>query len=479
MSIRGQFLSGLKWTVFGRIATQVVTWAVTIYVMRLLDTADYGLMALAAIFSALLTMLAEMGLGSALVRTRNLTPYQIRQVFGIVLLTNLGVCVLMAGAIAPLAALFFGDARLEPVIQVIALHFIPAAFAVIPASQLARDMKFRGRAIADFSSSVGGAFIVLALAYQGYGVFSLAWGSIAQATIRAIALNIARPYAFAPIFRFAGCGSMFSFGGNVAATQLVWYFYSQADALLIGRMLGKHDLGVYSVSMELASLPASRASQILNQIVFPTLSSIQRDGSSIGPYLMKGLRGVSLLSFPVMWGISSIAPELVMGLLGEKWREAITPLAILCLIMPLRVLSPLLHNGLYAVGRADMSFQITCVTAVTMLTAFLVGIQFGVIGVSLAWLIGFPTVFLFNLLRSGRHMDLSAREMAAALIPPAVACGLMYGTVSLVRPTLKWSAPANLAALILVGAAVYSVFTLIFNRRGLAEARALLGSRSD
>ncbi|MBK7646018.1 MAG: oligosaccharide flippase family protein [Betaproteobacteria bacterium] len=206
----------------------------------------------------------------------------------------------------------------------------------------------------------------------GYGVFALAWGYI-TVTFRSIGLNIVGKYPGRPLFSFAGCGKMFNFGRNVAAAQLVWFFYSQADSFIVGKLLGKHDLGIYSVSMDLASLPASRVSAILNQIVFPSLSKVKRDGGSVGPYLLKGVRSVSLLSFPVMWGISSVAPELVQVLLGEKWAEAVLPLALLCLIMPLRVLSPLLHAGLHAVGRADISFRITCITAIAMCSAFCSG----------------------------------------------------------------------------------------------------------
>ena len=132
MSIRTQFLTGLKWTVVGRVATQIATWVVTIYVMRLVGPEDYGLMALAAIFSAFFALLSELGLGSAVVRSQDIEPRQLRQIFGIVLLSNTSICILVAFFIAPLASSFFGEARLELVLQVIVLQFLPAAFGVVP-----------------------------------------------------------------------------------------------------------------------------------------------------------------------------------------------------------------------------------------------------------------------------------------------------------------------------------------------------------
>ena len=461
MSIRTQFLTGLKWTVVGRVATQIATWVVTIYVMRLVGPEDYGLMALAAIFSAFFALLSELGLGSAVVRSQDIEPRQLRQIFGIVLLSNTSICILVAFFIAPLASSFFGEARLELVLQVIVLQFLPAAFGVVPAALLTRDMKFQGRAVVDFASSFGGALITLAMAHWGYGVFALAWGSVAIAAIRAVGLNTLSP-----------------FGRNVVQTQFLWFFYSQADAFIVGKVLGKHDLGIYSVSMDLASLPASRVSGILNQVVFPTLSKIQRDGGTIGKPLLKGMRGVSLLSFPVMWGISSVSPELIQAFLGEKWLEAILPLSLLCLIMPLRVLSPLMHNGLYAVGRADVSFQITGVTAAVMCSAFLVGVQFGLIGLSLAWVLVFPVVFMFNLLRAGKYLNLGAMEIISTLFRPALASGLMFVAVTITRQVLPWSHLFNLMILVMAGMFTYSLFTFTFNSEGLQDARNMIRRRS-
>jgi teichuronic acid exporter len=107
VSLRNQVLAGLKWTILGRFASQLVTWAITIYVIRLLNPEDYGLMALAAIFSALFTLISEIGLGSTLVQTKDLPPQRLRQIFGLIVLSNGAALVVMAAVAAPLAAWFF------------------------------------------------------------------------------------------------------------------------------------------------------------------------------------------------------------------------------------------------------------------------------------------------------------------------------------------------------------------------------------
>jgi teichuronic acid exporter len=474
VSLRFQVLNGLKWAVIGRVSTQVATWAVTLYVVRILQPEDYGLMALATIFSALFTLVSEIGVGASLVQAQGLTAQRIRQTFGMVILSNALAGAAMSLAVAPLAALFFAEPRLQPVIQVISLQFIPAAFAVVPCALLERELKFRGRAAAEFSAGIGGALTTLLLAKGGYGVYALAWGGVAQAAIRSIGLNLAGDSHGWPSFRFSGSGTLFNFGRNFAATQLVWFFYSQADSFVVGKILGKHALGIYAVAMDLASMPASRLSAILNQVLYPSLSKVRRQGGEVAPYLIRAASVVSLGTFPVMWGISSVAPELVRTLFGEKWVDSALPLSLLCLIMPLRVLSPLLHSGLNAVGRADISFRVTLLTACIMCVGFVAGTPFGLLGLCVAWAVLFPATFVIAIALSQRHLHLQPRQIGIALWRPASVAALMYLAVALIRPLLHWSPSINLLVLVTLGAGSYAVLTLIINRQGLGEARRVV-----
>lgn len=474
MSLRSQVLAALRWTVLGRFASQIASWTITILVMRFLLPADYGLMAMATMFSGLLVLVAELGLSSSLIQARDVSDRQMRQVFAVTLLANLGVFAVLALLIAPLAAIFFSEPRLQAIIQVVALQFIPAIFAVIPGALLHRDMAYRGRSLVDFVSSLAGSLLTLGLAYASHGVWALAWGGVLMATLRAAGYNLLRPYKGLPLFDFIGGGKIIRFGRDIAANQVVYHFYSQADSLIVGKLLGRHDLGLYSVSMDLASLPTSRLASILNQVAFPAMSKVKRDGGSVNPYVLKSMRAISLISFPVMWGMSSVAPEIVAGLLGRNWVGASVPLMLLCLIMPLRVLGPIVHAALQSVGRADVSFRNTCTAAVVMCLAFIIGCQFGLVGLALAWVLAFPCVFLANLVRACPHLDLQLGEVMGAVGRSALTSGVMYGCVALARELLTLPPLPLLLVLVVVGAVAYLAASALFNRRGIDEALALL-----
>ena len=442
--------------------------------MHMLVPEDYGLVAMATIFSGLFSLVAEIGLGSSLVQTKEISTRQLRQVFAAVLLSNFSIFVFLSLVVAPLAASFFSEPRLERILPVVALQFIPAAFSVLPGAMLDRELSYRGRSLMDFLSSLSGGLLTLGLAFAGYGAWSLAWGTVLSASLNALGLNYLKPIKEYPLFDFSGSGPIFRFGRDVAANQLAFYFYSQADALIVGKLLGRHALGLYSVSMDLASLPASRIAAILNKVAFPSMSMVKRSGGQVNIYILKSMRGISLVSFPVMWGISSVSPEIVDGFLGSNWSNATTALSILSLIMPLRVLGPIIHGGLQSVGRADVSFRNTLWTGIVMCVAFVFGCQFGLIGVALAWLTAFPCAFLANVRRARAHLDITVREVTAALWKPMMASALMYAAVAFTRHNLALQSLHLLAILIVVGGATYIAGSLVFNRKGVDEIVGLI-----
>ena len=469
MSFRGQVLTALKWTLIGRICTQIVSYGITLLVMRALLPANYGLVAIASIFTGIFAVVAEIGLGSTVVQRKSLSRLQFRQIFGIVLLSNMAMVIILFIIVAPLAAWVFAEPRVQSVIQIVSLQFIPAAFAVLPSAILDRALQYRGRAFIDFASNICGAFLTLTLAYGGDGAWSLAWGTVLTASIRAAALNAIAPYRDWPIFRFAGSDGMMLFGRDVAATQFVYYFFAQADSLIIGRVLGQQLLGIYSVSMNLASMPASRISAILNQVAFPAMAKLKREGGNVTHYVLKSLRSVSFIAFPLMWGMSSVTPELVRSLLGEKWADAIPAMAVLCIVMPLRMLGPILHAALQSVGRADISFKNTCTSAAVMCVAFAVGCQFELLGVALSWLFVYPLVFLFNVSRASAHLEMKMSEFLFSLTKPALVSALMYLSVWLTRGALTLTPLVLLGVLPLVAILVYFAVSLAINREGFLE----------
>lgn len=475
MSVRAQVLSGLKWTAGAKLGGQIITWGITIFVMRLLSPEDYGLQAMASVFVAFLLMMAEFGLGPALVQTQDVDEFKLRQALGIVIVVNISLMIAL-NVLAPAIVRFFGDARLLPILRVLSLQFPIIAISVIPDVLLQRKLEFRNRSLIDLSAAVFGSVFTLTLAFAHYGVWALVLGNLFASVWRAAAVNMVEPFPRLPSFSGAGMRSLLSFGGNISIARLLWFFFTQADVLIVGKLLGKEMLGLYSVAMHLASLPVQRVSAIMNQVAFPVFSRFQDDRGNLSGYLLKAVRALSFFAFPVLWGISSTANEIVPLFLGPHWKEAILPLQLLSLMMPLRMVANFLPTATDALGRPDLGLHNVLLASLVMPAAFLIAIHWGIVGVAVAWITAYPLVLIINVFHMLKVIGLKPGELLGAIAPPMGSAAGMYAAVWSVRWWLgaDFNQLNTLAAMIATGAFMYAGLTLILNKKGYREVYGLM-----
>lgn len=472
MTFRTQILKGFGWTAGSRVLGQILTWCVTIVVMRILAPADYGLLAMATVLVTFLSLFAEMGIGGAIVQSRDVDTMTMRSVLGMVVLVNLALFAITV-ALAPAVSAFYGQEHLTLICQVLALQFPISALGVIPDALLQRKLEFKWRSILDLSAVLIQSGTTLGLALSSFGVWSLVVSSLVGALWRVLGLNFLAPFLHAPRFDFNGLGRLFSFGGWVVVARILGNISNQADTVIGGRALGQEQIGYYSVGMDLASLPMQRVAAIMNTVAFPAVAAIQNDERRIADYLVRGMRLLNLLTFPVFWGMASVAPELVGLLLGSKWAPAVLPLQLLALVVPVRMAWQLMPPILLGMGKARLVAINHVVLFVVMGTAFGVGVQFGLLGLSAAWLIALPTVYLINLRTWLTALQLRASDILLTAWKPALGSAAMAACIAAAR-TLGFGGPlAALLALVGVGAVSYLGLMWILDRPAFQQVFAL------
>ena len=344
----------------------------------------------------------------------------------------------VALALAPFAAMFFSEPRLIPVMQVLSLAFLINCFTVIPTATLERNLAFRGRSFVELGSGLTGNLITLWLAYHGAGVWSLIWGNLATAFFRALGLNIISPFRHWPDFRVSRAYHLITFGAQVALNKVLWFVYSQADIFIAGKLLGKSALGNYSVAMHLASLPVQRVSAIINQVAFPAFSRASSDVGSVGRYLLMSVRSISFFAFPITWGLASIAPEIVRVLLGPSWEDAIAPLDPVVADHAASDHEP--GHPRRAAGRRQAGCepaQHVLVACCVMPVAFLIGCQYGLLGVvaGLGYLLSLSSCWAISFGRC-RCWKRALSAYLGAMARSALIAAAMYGAVTLGRSTI-------------------------------------------
>jgi len=476
LSLSQKVLSGLIWTAGTRFVGQILTWAITIVVIRLLSPSDYGLLAMATVFVNFLIFMSEAGLGAALVQAPKVDDLELRSIFGAVILVHCALFVLLVAA-APLIARFFVEDHLVLIIRVLALQLLIALFGVIPSSLLTRELDFKRLSIISLTGVLCGSLSTLGLALSGYGVWALVIGSLVTQLWNTVAINVMSPFLKWPDFSLRGARNLIVFGGQVTGARALWFVYSQADIFVAGKLLGTELLGFYSVSMHLASLPVQKLSAVINQVAFPAFAKSQHSPLAVSQNLLKSMRVLGFVAFPVLWGISSIAPEIVAVLLGPKWEAAVVPLQVLPLVMPLNLISSFLNTAFQGIGRGGVVFMNVLTACLVMPAAFWAGANWGLLGLCIAWVLGFPLVLLANLWRMLPLVSLRLRDVLSALAPAALTSAGMYAAVSISRYLAADGLGAALlmALLMGVGSASYAALVWTTNRTAVDEIVELFG----
>lgn len=441
--------------------------------MRLLSPADYGLVAISTAVLTLVTMVAELGFGAAIVQAHSPTEAEVRSVFGASIAFS-AMCAIALAAIAPWLGEIYSAPQVAPLIQAASLTLVLTSVATVPDAFLRREMSFVRLSVIELAAGLLATVTTVMLALAGYGVWSLVLGPLAAAAMRTVLVYLSWRKRLWPSLNVAQARRMLDFGLKVAVSRAASFVFGQADVVIGARLLTKSELGTYSIAMHLALMPMTKLMSVLNTVAFPAIAEIARsDEAPLTPALQKGLRLVGHVVIPMLWGLGSLSPWLVPVLLGDSWAGAVAPLQLVCIALPLRLVSVLLSTAMQALGEAGVDLRNTLTGIAILPLCFLAGGQFGAVGLAAAWLAGLPTLMLLNLRRASVHLGFGVGGVARALAPPVVISLAMAAAIHLAAHVLDARAGTivGVGVLALVGAGTYLASLWLFDKE---SARSLL-----
>lgn len=457
------------WRSGSQIVAQIVLWSATLLVVRLLDPSDYGLFAMTQVISAIFAVFNGSGFASALVQSDSADDKQIAQVFGMMILLN-GALATIQLIIAPLAAAHFNQPIVGDMLRVLALSYLAMPLIQVPTAVLSRGLDFKKQAIANFTAALASAVTALSCAYSGLGVWTLVITPLVMFYVRGIGLMIASGLWLRPSFNFRGSGSTMAFGGALLVSQMLWVVQSQADIAIAGSMFDPHHLGLYSEALFLTQIFTAKFIPPLNEVAFPSYVELKNSGTVVANAFVSTVRLTMFVAAPLYIGMAVTAAPFIETVFGPKWLEMIPFVQLLALAMPFFALQIIFSPATNAIGKPSIYVMSSAAGAVIMPTAFLIGIQYGALGLGYAWLVGAPLLLLITAVVSLPTIGARARDIVRAVLPSALAAGIMAGAVLLTATLLiGFPAPARLAILVAVGAAVYLGISWRFQRHTIED----------
>lgn len=458
-----EIYSSLRWLAASRAIAQAIAWASTVLVIRLLTPADYGLVTMATIVSSYLLFLGDFGVGPGLVSRREHDRRTLEAAQGLSLGGSL-ILFALVFASAPFVAVYFDDRSVTRLVQVSALMFVAVGLATVPRAMLQIDMRFREISIASLISSLVTTVVTVVLAYAGFGPWALVLGTVGGAFCLSFALmtyaGAVRPrLTIEPLRGFLG------FSAYTLAERSIWYWYSQIDSLIVGRVLGQQLLGVLTVGKDIAAAPVSKVVEVSNQVAFPYFARHQHATDKLADSFRKAMRIAMALAFPALWGLAATAADLVQVLLGPKWKDVAFIVAALASVMPLRIAISLSTALLFGIGRADQAFRNMAATLVVVAVLLIVAVRWGLAGVCVAWIVAIPFAFALALHASCRHVRVSARVAMLDIARSSVPALLMVAACLATKMVFDDAAPPiRLIAVVVAGAIVWPLAAFCVSR---------------
>ncbi|AKD03920.1 lipopolysaccharide biosynthesis protein [Pontibacter korlensis] len=464
-NLASKAVSGLKWGSASTIANAVMQIGYTSAMARLLAPEAFGLVAISSVILRFGSYFANMGLTKALVQKEELEPQHIRAAFTASLVLGLlftGITWLLA----PFAADFFGNPDVTPIVQVMALSFLISGVSVTSLSLLERDMRFKLISIIEMAAyviSYLGAGIVLA--YLDFGVWSLIYATLLQATLSAIGAYAAVRHSVVPQLNLAPYKPLFSYGSRMSFISLLEFLSQEFGTILIGRVLGSYKLGLYNRAYMLVNLPMYMLTRTFTKVVFPSFSKIQNDIQKLGRIYLSSITLLAAIVIPACFGISVAAPELVRIVLGEQWGESVPVLQVLSIGIALSFIT--MFAGIVCDAKAVLNIKIVLNVVFILVIGGLFYLlrEFGLVGFAFAVLIGELVRMAMYQRVMHRVLELSYRQQLSIYLPGVLNGVLVAGGIYLVSSLLRSAdtpVAITFAAQALTGGVLLLVLTLLF-----------------
>lgn len=404
--LRERTRSAAQWRLSASLVEGLLQLGVGIVLARLLPPRDFGLLALALIVVGLSRLVANLGIAASIIQRRDLSPRHVRVAFTLASLLGLGIASLLA-ALAPLAATLLGSAAVSSVLRVISLVFVANGLGNTAGALLRRELRFRELFSVSLTAYLlGYTAVAVPLALLDCGVWSLVAGLLGQAAVESALLLALARHPLRPLLARREMREIAGYGIGFSVHNFVEYLAGNADRFVVGRLLGAAPLGFYTRAHGLMRLPQDHFGQIARTVLFPAFAEAQRDPRRVAWGYLQATQLTAMVALPLMIGMGVAAPHLIVGLYGEKWREAVLPLQILCAAGFFRAGYPLALSVAYGTGRIYGVLPRTFAFAVLVAAGTALGARFGLpgvaagVGLALACAYGMTAAFTLRIVRA-------------------------------------------------------------------------------
>lgn len=394
--VKRQIAVGAIWMIFMRFVMKGISIISTLILVRLLEPEDFGLMALATSIFAFVELIRKFGFGTALIQDQKATREDYDTAWTLQIIFSLTASAITV-AISELAADYYNDYRIAPILMGMAIMVMVNGFSNIGVVEFQKKLTFNKEFNFRVLVKLTGFFVTITTAWYLRSYWALLIGTLANSFVTVILSYVMQDYR--PKVTLAACKKLFSFTSWLMINNVLFFFSQHAQNFVLGRVSGSNVLGIFTVANEVASTIAGELVAPINRAAYPGYSKVSEDRERLREIYLDIFQHICLFVIPCGFGLAVVAPVMVPVVLGEKWFDTIPTIQLISLAS---IFTAMTSNASY-VFLALKKQYLNTFTVVFKLIVFFVSLfffveKYGAIGAGLAMLVtsisSFPVSFI-------------------------------------------------------------------------------------
>lgn len=354
---RSKVFSNFIWRFAERCGAQLVTFIVSIVLARILMPDDYGTIALVTVFTTIMQVFVDSGLSTALIQKKDADDLDFSSVFYF----NFIVCILLYLVMffaAPLIASFYNIPELVSVVRVISLTIVISGVKGVQQSYVSRNMLFKRFFYATLGGTIFSAFLGIAMAYAGCGVWAIVAQQLSNTAIDTLILWITVKWRPKLIFSWKRLKALLGFGWKLLCSALLDTVYNNLRSLIIGKVYSSADLAYYNEGKKFPNFIVTNINTSIDSVLLPAMSNEQDDKARVKKMTRRSIMISCYIMAPLMIGLVCCAKNIVVLVLTEKWLPCVFYLQIFCITYMFYPIHTVNLNAIKAMGRSDLFLKL-------------------------------------------------------------------------------------------------------------------------
>lgn len=463
-------VNNFLWRFAERCGAQVVTLIVSIVLARILTPSDFGTVSLVMVFTTIMQVFVDSGLGTALIQKKDADDLDFSSVFYF----NFAVCLILYAVMfvsAPFIADFYNETFLTPIIRVISLTIVISGVKGIQQSYVSRNMLFKRFFFATLGGTIFSAFLGIGMAYAGCGVWSIVAQQLSNTAIDTLILWITVKWRPKKMFSWERLKSLLSYGWKLLASSLLDTVYNNLRNLIIGKIYTSADLAYYNQGDKFPKVIVTNINASIDSVLLPSMSGEQDNAERVKSMTRRAIKTSTYIMAPLMMGLLFCAEPIVKLLLTDKWIPCVPYLRIFCFTYMFWPIHTANLNAIKAMGRSDLFLRLEIIKKAMGLTLLLATMRISVMAMAFSLIVSGILSQIINSWPNWKLLNYNYLEQLRDILPSIIiatgmgVCVYFIGFIPL--PTV-----VTLMIQIIAGVAIYIGVSAVLK---LEEFEYLLG----